>query len=76
MKVAPNIDTTFKRKPQMLLITNSQPTHYKNPSKIIICLRQLEQDQSYYYFHIKISYNMTHSDKEMVGILAKLELLK
>jgi xyloglucan 6-xylosyltransferase len=77
MKVAPNINTTFKRKPQMLLITNSQPTHYKNPSKIIICLRELGQDQSYCHFHnIKIFYNMTHLNKEMVGISTKLELLE
>ncbi len=76
MKATPNINTTFKKRPQMLLITNSHPTHYKNPSKIIICLHQLGQDQSYCHFHIKIFYNMTHSSKEMVGILAKLELLE
>jgi xyloglucan 6-xylosyltransferase len=73
----PNVTTTTKGKPRMLLVTGSQPTACENPVGDHYLLMSIKNKIDYCRLHnIEIFYNMAHLDAEMAGFWAKLPLIR
>jgi xyloglucan 6-xylosyltransferase len=73
----PNVTTTSKGKPRMLLVTGSQPTPCENPVGDHYLLMSIKNKIDYCRLHnIEIFYNMAHLDQEMAGFWAKLPLIR
>ncbi|KAH8942924.1 hypothetical protein BDL97_13G021000 [Sphagnum fallax] len=73
----PNVTTTSKGKPRMLLVTGSQPTPCENPVGDHYLLMSIKNKIDYCRLHnIEIFYNMAHLDQEMSGFWAKLPLIR
>ncbi|CAM6016263.1 unnamed protein product [Sphagnum balticum] len=73
----PNVATTTKGKPRMLLVTGSQPTACENPVGDHYLLMSIKNKIDYCRLHnIEIFYNMAHLDAEMAGFWAKLPLIR
>lgn len=72
-----SVSSGLKRKPQILLVTGSQPTSCQNAEGDHYLLKSVKNKIDYCRLHgIEMFYNMAHLDPELPGFWAKLPIIR